>query len=267
MSGLSCVSNKVLRCWDSYKVICDLIHHQKSTVYAALFKGAPVKVLQHSSDAVGVFIVSGCPPCSPSLNCYNFISIFVLVWDTLQLKHTPTVAWQGFCKQLISGPYYVPVCFFLESQGFDWLSLLYYQCIEAMRGHQQWWPQDILLQKHSPARHYVRCTWYLGVNFSGNVEDLAFRRIKLHIPHIFPMFETWSGFDLLGQVINVCKEENLTENEPCRTPEETGTSSELIAFITTVCFWLSKKPLIMFKVSLLMQYWEFFMGNFVKCFA
>ena len=34
--GLSCVSNKVLRCWDSYKVICDLIHHQKSTVYAAL---------------------------------------------------------------------------------------------------------------------------------------------------------------------------------------------------------------------------------------
>ena len=36
VSGLSCVSNKVLRCWDSYKVICDLIHHQKSTVYAAL---------------------------------------------------------------------------------------------------------------------------------------------------------------------------------------------------------------------------------------
>ena len=36
VSGLSCVSNKVLRCCDSYKVICDLIHHQKSTVYAAL---------------------------------------------------------------------------------------------------------------------------------------------------------------------------------------------------------------------------------------
>ena len=36
VSELSCVSNKVLRCWDSYKVICDLIHHQKSTVYAAL---------------------------------------------------------------------------------------------------------------------------------------------------------------------------------------------------------------------------------------
>ena len=34
--GLSCVSNKVLRCRDSYNVICDLIHHQKSTVYAAL---------------------------------------------------------------------------------------------------------------------------------------------------------------------------------------------------------------------------------------
>ena len=36
VSGLSCVWNKVLRCWDSYKVIFDLIHHQKSTVYAVL---------------------------------------------------------------------------------------------------------------------------------------------------------------------------------------------------------------------------------------
>ena len=36
VSALSCVSNKVLGCWDSYKVICDLIHHQESTVYAAL---------------------------------------------------------------------------------------------------------------------------------------------------------------------------------------------------------------------------------------
>ena len=38
VSRLSCVSNKVLGCWDSYKVICDLIHvyHQESTVYAAL---------------------------------------------------------------------------------------------------------------------------------------------------------------------------------------------------------------------------------------
>ena len=34
--GLSCVSNHVLRCWDSYTVICDLKHHQKSTVYMAL---------------------------------------------------------------------------------------------------------------------------------------------------------------------------------------------------------------------------------------
>ena len=39
VSGLSCVSklsNKVLGCWDSYKVICDLVHHQKSTVNAEL---------------------------------------------------------------------------------------------------------------------------------------------------------------------------------------------------------------------------------------
>ena len=25
VSGLSCVSNKVIGCWDSYKVICDLM--------------------------------------------------------------------------------------------------------------------------------------------------------------------------------------------------------------------------------------------------
>ena len=36
VSGLSCVSNKVLGCLDSYNVICDLVNHQKSTVYAAL---------------------------------------------------------------------------------------------------------------------------------------------------------------------------------------------------------------------------------------
>ena len=39
VSGLSCVSNKELGCCDSYKVKCDLIHHQKSTVYAALVYG------------------------------------------------------------------------------------------------------------------------------------------------------------------------------------------------------------------------------------
>ena len=42
VSSLSCVSNKVLRCWDIYKVICDLIHHQVSTVCAALVLRAPV---------------------------------------------------------------------------------------------------------------------------------------------------------------------------------------------------------------------------------
>ena len=36
VSGLSCVSNKVLGCRDSYNVICNLIHHQESTVYAEL---------------------------------------------------------------------------------------------------------------------------------------------------------------------------------------------------------------------------------------
>ena len=77
MSGLSFVSNNVLGCWDSYKVICDLIHHHKSTECAALILGAPV--LQHSSNAGGVFIVSGCPPCCTSLDCFNFIYIFVVV--------------------------------------------------------------------------------------------------------------------------------------------------------------------------------------------
>ena len=32
VSGLSCVSNKVLWCWDSYNVICDLINHQESAL-------------------------------------------------------------------------------------------------------------------------------------------------------------------------------------------------------------------------------------------
>ena len=36
VSGMSCVSSKVLVYWDSYKVICDLIHYQESTVYAVL---------------------------------------------------------------------------------------------------------------------------------------------------------------------------------------------------------------------------------------
>ena len=36
VSGFSCVSEKVLGCWDSYKDISDLIHHQESTFYAAL---------------------------------------------------------------------------------------------------------------------------------------------------------------------------------------------------------------------------------------
>ena len=40
--------------------------------------------------------------------------------------------------------------------------------------------------------------------------------------------------------------------EHCGTPEETGTSSELIPLITTVCFRLSKKSLIHFRVSPLM---------------
>ena len=31
---------------------------------------------------------------------------------------------------------------------------------------------------------------FMGLTFFGNVEDLAFRRIKLHIPHLFPLFET-----------------------------------------------------------------------------
>ena len=32
VSGLSCVSNKVLRCWDSYRGICDLVHHVKCQI-------------------------------------------------------------------------------------------------------------------------------------------------------------------------------------------------------------------------------------------
>ena len=42
VSGLPCVSNRVLGCWDSYKVICDLIHHQEFTVHAPLVQESPV---------------------------------------------------------------------------------------------------------------------------------------------------------------------------------------------------------------------------------
>ena len=52
--------------------------------------------------------------------------------------------------------------------------------------------------------------------------------------------DSYSGFDLLWQVIYVCKERIGPRTEPCRTPEETGTSSELMPLITTVCFRLSK---------------------------
>ena len=37
VSGLSCVSSKVLRCWDSYKVICDLIHHRFKSSLELMF--------------------------------------------------------------------------------------------------------------------------------------------------------------------------------------------------------------------------------------
>ena len=36
MSWFSGVSNKVRGCWDSYIVICDLVHHHESTINAAL---------------------------------------------------------------------------------------------------------------------------------------------------------------------------------------------------------------------------------------
>ena len=69
--------------------------------------------------------------------------------------------------------------------------------------------------------------------------------------------KSYSGFDLLGRVIYVCKEvvkSIVPRTEPRGTPEETGTSSELISLITTVCSRLSKKSLIQFKVSPLMPY-------------
>ena len=76
--------------------------------------------------------------------------------------------------------------------------------------------------------------------------------------------KSYTGFDLLGQVINVGKKENWTETEPCGMPEETGTSSELIPLIATVCFNLSKKSLFHFRVSPLMPYWWRFRRSFLR---
>ena len=68
------------------------------------------------------------------------------------------------------------------------------------------------------------------------------------------MAVSYSGFDLLGQVIMYARKRIGLRTEPCGTPEETGTSSELIPLITKVCFRLSKKFSIHFKVSPPMPY-------------
>ena len=58
----------------------------------------------------------------------------------------------------------------------------------------------------------------------------------------------------LGRSLMYARKRIGPRTEPCGTPEETGTSSELIPLITTVGFQLSKKPLIHFIVSPLMPY-------------
>ena len=88
--------------------------------------------------------------------------------------------------------------------------------------------------------------------------------------HARSVCRTWpSVVELIARYMTVSSAKSLTLDLTCsgrslmyaskrigpRTePEETGTSSELMPLITTVCFQLSKKSLIQFKVSLLMPY-------------
>ena len=88
--GLPGISNEVLGCWDSYKVICDLLHHEAVYCLCSVGLGVSVKVLQHSSNTEIVSIIFGCPPFSPSLDCFDFIYVFVVVgvpycWIVIQL--------------------------------------------------------------------------------------------------------------------------------------------------------------------------------------
>ena len=58
----------------------------------------------------------------------------------------------------------------------------------------------------------------------------------------------------LGRSFMYARKSFGLRTEPRGTPVEAGTSSELIPLITTVCFLLSKKSLIQFKVYPLMPY-------------
>ena len=151
-----------------------------------------------------------------------------------------------------------------------------------MRGYLQWCLKDILLQKHSPAS--TLCNMY--VVFRGFTFLVMWRTLHLEglncISHIFShcsgharsVCRTWPSLvELIAGYMAVSSAMSLTldltcsgrsfmyarkrigpRTEPCGMPEETGTLSELMSLITTVCFRLSKKSLIQFKVSPLMPY-------------
>ena len=42
--GLPAVGYKIFRDWNCNKVICDLVQHNKATIYASLIKWAPIEV-------------------------------------------------------------------------------------------------------------------------------------------------------------------------------------------------------------------------------
>ena len=98
-------------------------------------------------------------------------------------------------------------------------------------------------------------TWHLeGLNCISHIFSHCSR-------HARSVCRTWpSVVELIARYMAVSSAKSLTldftcsgrsfmyarkrigpRTEPCRTPEETGTSSELMPLITTVCFRLSKK--------------------------
>ena len=109
-------------------------------------------------------------------------------------------------------------------------------------------------------------TWHLeGLNCISHIFSHCSR-------HAMSVCRVWpSVVELIARYMSVSSAKSLTldltcsgrslmyaikrigpRTEPCGTPEETGTSSELIPLITIVCFRLSKKSLIHYRVSPLM---------------
>ena len=86
-------------------------------------------------------------------------------------------------------------------------------------------------------------------HFVTNFCNLYTKRINVKVKEIFNILKYFNG---LGRPFMYARKRIGWRTEPCGTPEETGSFSELIPLITTACFQLFKKSFIRFRVSPLM---------------